>query len=730
MTRVSVVIVLAAVLPAVSAPAFAQVNEVTGVSHQARDNAMVFTVTTSGEVGEPRVFATENPPRVVVELADTASELPAQPIPVGGGIARSYTTLSAGGRTRLIVDLDHSAPYQIEYAGREVRLTISSPRRAAVAATTAPPAAIETAAGRPAGGGAITLTDIDFRRGDGGESRVVLKLSGGGVSLAVNEHPEQLLVELYNVTVPENLGRSLDVSDFATPVKRISSVQRGGNAQFNLQISGAYRHLAYQSGDDVVIEVSRPPVEERREPELQFFQERTYSGERVTFNFQDIPVRSVLQLIADVSNLNVVVADSVQGNVTLRLTNVPWDQALDIILDTKNLDKRQNGNVIWIAPAEEIASREQQMLRAAQEKRTLEPLQTVLLDISYANAPELKELIESAGSGGADQGLLSERGSVSVDERTNTLLITDTAERIVQVQKLIRELDRPVRQVLIESRIVIARNTFGYELGTRFGITVVDEGDKGNVFSTSGSLGATDAINNVALTNRLLNGSGGTSQPTAVPDDLGAGILVPALQDRLNVNLPTVTSPAGRFGFSILAADYLLDLEISALETEGNGEVISMPRVITANQAEAFIQQGVEIPFEESTSSGASSVEFKEAVLELRVTPLITPDDRVQMSVSVKQDTVGEIFPTAQGGQVPSIDTRELSTRVLIENGQTVVLGGIFQDDRNFDTTKVPFLGDIPILGNLFRRRVTSDEKRELLIFITPTILDERAIFN
>ncbi len=726
MTNVSVVIVLAAVLTAV--PAAAQVNEVTGVSHQSRDGAMVFTVTTTGEVGEPRVFATESPPRVVVELADTVSELPAQPIPVGGGIARAYTTLSAGGRTRLIVDLDQSAPYQVDYSGREVRLTIAASRRAAPA-TVAAAAAAPTPAARSTGGGTTTLNDIDFRRGDNGESRVILKLSGGGVSLAVNERPEQLLVELYNVTIPENLGRSLDVSDFATPVKRISSEQRAGNAQFNLQISGAYRHLAYQSGDDVVIEVSRPPVEERREPELEFFQERAYSGERVTFNFQDIPVRSVLQLIADVSNLNVVVADSVQGNVTLRLTNVPWDQALDIILDTKNLDKRQNGNVIWIAPAEEIASREQQMLRAAQEKRTLEPLQTVLLDISYANAPDLKDLLESAG-GDSDQGLLSERGSVSVDQRTNTLLITDTAERIVQVQKLLRELDRPVRQVLIESRIVIARNTFGYELGTRFGITAVDEGDKGNVFSTSGSLGATDAINNVALNNRLLNGSGGTSQPTAVPDDLGAGILVPALQDRLNVNLPTVSSPAGRFGFSILAADYLLDLEISALETEGNGEVISMPRVITANQAEAFIQQGVEIPFEESTSSGASSVEFKEAVLELRVTPLITPDDRVQMSVSVKQDTVGDIFPTAQGGQVPSIDTRELSTRVLVENGQTVVLGGIFQDDRNFDTTKVPFLGNIPILGNLFRRRVTSDEKRELLIFITPTILDERAIFN
>ncbi|GAB4187092.1 MAG: hypothetical protein Tsb002_12140 [Wenzhouxiangellaceae bacterium] len=728
-------------------------NEVLEVDHRSADGFVEFNLTTAEKPGKPRVFATENPPRIVLELADTETLLPADKIPVGTGVTQSYTTLSAGGRTRLIVDLERPSAYVYETEGNTVTLRIAhsatSALPTAASRSSASTAAASTTPVRAAAAddSELSLVDIDFRRSDEGGSKLILELSGSGASMAVREGSQNLLVELYNVSVPEGMTKVLDVSDFATPVQRISSGQQGTNARFTVGIDGAYQHLAYQDDNRVIVEVNRPPAEASEEETVQFFQDKDYEGDRVTFNFQDIPVRSVLQLIADVSNLNIVVADSVQGNVTLRLTNVPWDQALDLILDTKNLDQRRNGNVIWIAPTAEIAAREQELLRALQEKRELEPLQTAIVSVSYATASDLAELIESArgdsgGNESGDTGLLSERGSVSVDERTNTLLITDTPERIVEIRRLVLELDRPVRQVLIESRIVIARNSFAHELGVRFGVTATDESNKGDVFSTSGSITALDRMNSLALANRLGgsrgdgqgirpgNGLGGSSLPNTAPgDEPGDPLLVPPLSERLNVNLPVAT-PAGSFGFSILAADYLLDLEISALESEGSGEVISMPRVITANQAEAFIQQGVEIPFEQSTSSGATAVQFKEAVLELRVTPLITPDNRVQMSVGVKQDTVGEIFPTATGGQVPSIDTRELSTRVLVENGQTIVLGGIFQDERNYTVSKVPVLGDVPLLGNLFRRRSNDDEKRELLIFITPTILDDRVILN
>lgn len=717
-------------------------NEVLEVNHRSADGFVEFTLKTAQPAPQPRVFATENPPRIVLELPDTETLLPADMIPVSSGATRAYTTLSAGGRTRLIVELERPASYVHNVDGTMVSLRVAHSATAALSSPGAASSAPSAAASTPAVDGlGLELIDIDFRRGDDGESRVIIKLNAEGASMAVRERSQDLLIELYNVDVPAGMSKTLDVSDFATPVKRISSAQQGNNARFNLEVSGAYQHLAYQSGNSVIVEVNRPPQEVREEALVEFFEEKTYDGDRVTFNFQDIPVRSVLQLIADVSNLNIVVADSVQGNVTLRLTNVPWDQALDIILDTKNLDQRRNGNVIWIAPTAEIAAREQELLRAQQEKRELEPLQTAIISVSYANATDLKDLIEGArsdaSSGDGPDGLLSERGSVSVDERTNTLLLTDTAQRIVDIRNLILELDRPVRQVLIESRIVIARNNFAHELGVRFGVTGSDESKKGDVFSTGGSLEALDRMNSLALTNRtgefgtnLGNGLAGSSLPNTAPgEEPGDPLLVPPLSERLNVNLP-VANPAGSFGFSILAADYLLDLELSALETEGSGEVISMPRVITANQAEAFIQQGVEIPFEQSTSSGATAVQFKEAVLELRVTPLITPDNRVQMEVGVKQDTVGEIFPTAGGGQVPSIDTRELSTRVLVENGQTIVLGGIFQDERNYNVSKVPVLGDVPVLGNFFRRRTNDDEKRELLIFITPTILDDRVNLN
>ena len=455
--------------------------------------------------------------------------------------------------------------------------------------------------------------------------------------------------------------------------------------------------------------------------------EPVYSGNLVSFNFQDIPVRSVIQLIADASQLNIVVADNVQGNVTLRLNNVPWDQALDIVLQSKQLDQRRRGDVIWVAPADEIAAREQAKLEALSKKEELGPLDNIFIQVNYAKAEELASLISGTGESDSGSGntLLSDRGSVAFDERTNTLLVTDVPERLVVIQDLVETLDRSVEQVQIESRIVVASEKFGDELGVRFGVTGSHEDKYGNIISTGGSASAVDRLNNAALNRRYASPSG-SGLPTLTPDtELAANIPGPPLGERLNVNLPTAASSAGRWAASILAADFLLDLELSALETEDRGEVISSPRVITANQSQAVIKQGVQIPYEQATSSGATSIAFKDAVLSLNVVPLITPDERIDLTLKVDQDAIGEEVSTSLGGSVPSIDTRSVETRVLVNNGQTVVLGGIYEQVRRTTKSKVPVLGDIPGIGNLFRNKAVQDDKAELLIFVTPTIIKE-----
>jgi type IV pilus assembly protein PilQ len=700
---------------------------VTDVRVSDEGDQLRFILTHDEPAAEPTVFTTDQPPRIVLELPGTTSTVPGASMPVGVGPVKSYMALSSGDRTRLVVDLSRQAGYDVSVDGNRVVLAVESThgmRQPAVA-------------GGTSGGASTGIEGIDFRRGSGGESRVLVDLGRPGVDISVDERLGQLRVTLFNVTLPSSQMQRLDVADFATPVQIITPESRGDNVRLSLDIDGAFTHIAYQTEDQLVIEVARPEAEVEMDRELEFFEEREYTGERITLNFQDIAVRSVLQLIADISDLNIVVSDSVTGSLTLRLTNVPWDQALDIVLETRNLDMRESGNVRWVAPTAEIAAREQQILRARAERQELEPLRTVLIPISYADSASLAELIQASADSGGEGGfgLLSERGSVTIDQRTNTLLVTDTAAQIEEVRSLVAELDRPVRQVLIESRIVIARSDFNHELGVRFGVTGTQDVG-GNLLSLSGSNLATDRISNVSLARRTLLGQR-AGRPAfladAEPGDpitVGTeGIAVPTLQDRLNVNLP-VSNPAGALGISFLANNFLLDLELSALEAQGEGEVISTPRVVAANGQESFIQQGVEIPFEEATTAGATNVEFKEAVLELRVTPLITPDNRVQLALAVKQDTVGEIFQTGRGGSVPSIDTREVGTSVLVENGQTLVLGGIYQEERNFNTTKVPVLGDVPVVGTLFRRRATQDEKRELLIFITPNILDDQVVID
>ena len=675
-------------------------SSVTAIDHASTgDGGVEISLQTSGDVPKVSVFATESPARIVLDLTDTNSQVDSESVHVGLGNVQQYSAVDAGGRTRLVVELSQAATYEYNAESGVVVLTIAGNGKVAQTASA------------PAAHGGYNVTGVDFRLGDQGQARVIVSLDRPGASMSIEEGTNTLSLDVFNANLPESLDQRLDVMDFATPVQLIDTYGRNAGVRLTMTLAGLYEHLAYETGNDIIVEVSpkSQAAQDAQEVEVKFFEEKTYEGTKVTFNFQDIPVRSVLQLIADVSDLNIVVADSVGGNLTLRLTNVPWDQALDIVMDARNLDKRHNGNVIWIGPTAEIAAREQQLLQAQLDRRILEPLQTVLIPISYAKAEELMTLIQDSTSNvDSEYGLLSERGSVTIDERTNTLLVTDTVEKILEIQKLITELDYAVRQVQIEARIVIASSEFAHELGVRFGVTALHLGSNIGVLAADGRVA--DAAN------------------PALGDTGNDFIDYSGYPSRYQVNLPAPTQNAATLGLSFLTGNILLDLELSALEAEGEGEVVSTPRLVTANQAEAFIQQGVEIPYEQSTSSGATAVQFKEAVLELKVTPLITPDNRIQMDLSIKQDTVGEIYQTSRGGSVPSIDTREIETQVLVANGDTVVLGGIFQDESASKEEKVPWLGDVPGLGALFRRRANESKKRELLIFVTPSIVEDRPI--
>ena len=686
-----------AIVVAPLATAFADTS-VTDIDHAAgADGSVKITLQTTGDEPQVSVFATENPPRIVLDLADTQNNADSGDVMVGQGAVQKYSAMTASGRTRLVVDLSQSVAYDYSADSGQVVLALAAGAGAVSAAGSS---------GSVAGGPAVEA--IDFRLGEDGQARLIIRTDRPGANLSIQENPEKLTIDLFGASLPESLDQRLDVMDFATPVQFIDSYGVSSGVRLDVTTTGLYEHMSFESGNDYIIEVSelKRTAQVAEEEVVKFFEEKAYEGTKVTFNFQDIPVRSVLQLIADVSDLNIVVADSVGGNLTLRLTNVPWDQALDIVMDARNLDMRKNGNVLWIGPTAEIAAREQQLLQAQADRRILEPLTTVMIPVSYASAEDLKNLIiDSTSNVETEYGLLSERGSVTVDARTNTLLITDTPEKILQIRDLVTELDYAVQQVQIESRIVIAQSDFAHELGVRFGVTALHLGTNIGVLAADGQ--AADTIN-----------------PAINPRDDGL-LDIPSYPSRYQVNLPATDPNASTLGLSFLTSDIILDLELSALEAEGEGEVISTPRVITANQAEAFIQQGVEIPYQQASSSGATNVQFKEAVLELKVVPLITPDQRVQIDLEVRQDTVGEIFTGALGAEIPSIDTRELQTTVLVGNGDTVVLGGIFQDEKNSNEEKVPWLGDIPGVGALFRRRSNESRKRELLIFVTPTIIED-----
>ncbi|CAA6825698.1 MAG: Type IV pilus biogenesis protein PilQ [uncultured Thiotrichaceae bacterium] len=547
------------------------------------------------------------------------------------------------------------------------------------------------------------LGDVDFRRDEKGNAHIIINLPSNRVHTEVTQAGNSLIAIIKGVKTPQD-NRNYDVLDFATSVNNINVQRRGADARLRAQIRGPFEYTSAKRDSQLHIYVNKV-VKKLTAEELRK-KKKTYKGDKLTLNFQDIEVRSVLQLLADFTDKNIVVSDSVNGAITLRLKDVPWDQAMDIVLRSKGLGMRENGNVIWIAPESELSARENRELEQLQKKRKLESLITEYIPVNFAKATDLVSLIKSSATGKNNATLLSERGSISVDPRTNTILINDTVNRIEDIRGMIKKLDVPVRQVSIESRIVIASDTFTKELGTRFGVTGIG-GFNGNsgIATTSGTLSATDSIVGDAAAN--LN-AGGSVFPVGIP----------SLTDRLNVNLPA-TGGLGRFGFSILSSDYLVDLELSALQAESEGEIISTPRVVTTNQTKATIEQGVEIPFLQASSSGAANVAFKKAVLSLEVTPQITPEEHVIMDLKVNQDTVGQVF-----SGVPSINTREVQTNVLVENGQTVVLGGVHEETNSNDVDKVPLLGDLPVLGKMFKRTRKQNDKRELLIFVTPKILD------
>jgi type IV pilus assembly protein PilQ len=649
---------------------------------------------TDGVAPPPLTFTIDQPARLSVDLPDVVLALDNRRIDVGAGGVDTIVAAEASGRTRVVFNLDSLVPYTAQADGDSVIITLGRGTDAAAVAASAPTST----------GGARSITGVDFRRSPDGAGRVIVQLSDPATPASLKQEGNRVIVDFTGVELGEQWMKRYDVVDFATPVTMFDAMRVGNGARLVVTATGDFEQVAYQTDNQYVVEVRQRP----RVTAATRAEEKVYTGERLTLNFQDIDVRPLLQLLADTSGQNIVVSDSVKGRVTLRLQNVPWDQALDIVLRTKGLDMRRKDNVILVAPQAELAAHEKAELEAQKDIQDLAPLRTEFLAVNYAKASEIARLVKSTGGG----SLLSARGNVTVDERTNTLLVQDTAENLTAVRNLVQTLDIPVRQVLIEARIVIVADDFSRELGVRAGFTRVSD-DIRDLFAISGSAQSTDTIMGSALDNLATTG-----QPFPVNVPFGNF-------DRYNVNMP-VASPAGRIALSILDFDdFLIDLELSAAQNEGRGEIKSTPRVVTANQREAIIEQGVEIPYQESSSSGATTTQFKKAVLSLKVTPQITPDDRVILDLTVTKDSVGQLVPSATGGFVPSIDTRNIQTQVLVRDGQTVVLGGIMETERRDNVKKVPLLGDVPVIGNLFKSTNKINNRDELLIFITPKILRE-----
>ncbi len=631
----------------------------------------------------PPGFTVTNPARIAIDLPGVSNGLGKNTVDIGEGDVRSISVVEVSGRTRLVVNLSRSLSYTSALDGSALVLTLDNSAQSAVKESAAVTKFAEPSA--TLGVQKQSLRDIDFRRGANGEGRVIVDLSSPNTGIDIRLQGKSILVDFINTSIPRNLVRRLDVIDFATPVRFVDVLDQGANTRLIIEPKGLWEYSAYQTDTQFIVEVKQL----KEDPNKMVQGVIGYGGEKLSLNFQNVEVRAVLQVIADFTGLNIITSDTVGGSLTLRLKDVPWDQALDIILQAKGLSKRKNGNVVLIAPSDELATKEKLALEASQQISELEPLRTESFQLSYAKVEDVQKLASNK-----DQRILSKRGSVTFDARTNTIFVNDTPTKLDEVRRLVAQLDIPVRQVLIEARIVIADDKWGQQLGAKFNFAA----------------GATNQGRNVGVAGNMANSqniAGGTK-----PSDANSPIAV---------NLPIIGA-AGNLGISILnvANSNLLELELSALESDGRGKVVSNPRIVAPDKKKATITQGTEIPYATQSASGGTTIQFKPAILSLEVTPQITPDDKIIMDLEIKKDSVGQIF-----ANIPSIDTKTLKTSVLVDNGDTAVLGGIFETVTRTDVTKVPWLGDIPFLGNLFKQTVRQQDKTELLIFITPRIIKE-----
>lgn len=642
------------------------------------NNKLQLQLTFDGALPKTKGYSIEKPARIVIDMPGASSELGSRYHDMGGGNVRSVTAVEARDRVRMIIDLTRQQPYKIERKGKQLLVTLGES-----GASDNPKSAVNVSSEN----GKVQVKKVDFHRSPEGGGDVVIDLSRRNVKVDVTRNSNHVNVFFDHVTLPRELHRRLDVADFGSAVQTIDAKPKGDGTMITVTANGDWEYLAYQADSQFTLNVKQKDATGSNAPEQAF----EYTGKKLTLDFQDIEVRSVLQLIADFNDLNLVASDSIQGNITLKLDNVPWDQALDLILKTKGLAKREKGNVLMVAPASELATREQEALQNAQKREELEPLQTDLIRVNYAKAKEFATLLKTKDS------FLSDRGVVSVDDRTNTLIIQDTEKRIETVRNLIATLDVPVEQVLIEARVLIASTNVANSIGVRWG-----------------GLGI---VNKAGGSDRII----ASSSAEDVTGNAQTASVIPT--DGMVVDLGVADAGASRFSLGYFSASSgLLELELSALDSEGKAHLVATPKVLTADQQTAIISSGKEIPYSTSSANTGTNVEFKEAELKLEVTPHITPDGRVIMDIKVNDDSQGS---AASNGE-PTIDTNRVETTVLVDNAETVVLGGIFQRQKVNSVIKTPFLGDIPWLGTLFRRKVNSDQKQQLLIFITPKVIEQR----
>jgi len=642
--------------------------------------------------GPPAGFVVNNPPRIALDFPNTSNKLGKSTVSADEGVLRSVNVVQAGTRTRMVVNLNRPATYDTRVEGKTLLLTLQSSEGAKTTSNVTTRFAEAAPTAQP-----HTVRDIDFRRGTNNEGRIITDLSDTAVGIDIRKRGKDLVVDISNTGLPRNLERKLDVTDFGTPVQSVDTSRNGSNVRMVITPKGNWEYSAYQTDRQFIVEVKA--VDEGSKPGLG--EGKGYTGDKLSLNFQNVEVRAVLQVIADFTGLNIVTSDSVGGSLTLRLKDVPWDQALAIILQSKGLDMRRSGNVIWIAPRDELATKEKLALESKQQISELEPVQTERFQMKYQKAADVQKILSDP-----NQKILSKRGSVVVDARTNSLFVQDTPSKLEDIRRLVDQIDVAVRQVLIDARIVEARDDFSKNIGARLGVNDMQS-------APSATAGTQDVRANVS----------GSLDVTGYMT--GQVSTVPKITQSYSVNMPATGIGGfnpGSIALSIFHANTsrFLNLELSALEADGGGKVISNPRVVTADQVEATIEQGTEIPYQQATSSGATSVSFKKATLSLKVKPQITPDDNIIMDLKVNKDSVGT---TTTAG--PSIDTKQVATQVLVENGGTVVIGGIYTQDKRDTTTKVPLLGDIPVVGFLFKNRTSWDNKTELLIFVTPKIVKD-----